>query len=294
MATINQIMHVAFYVLLALSGITIISLIFFVTIRSIKKRDYIVPKVIAAWAGIATSVGSFSLAILNFNFPIGILPESDPAYNAIKTFYNSIQARNCDAAWNLIHGARKKILAEEYNFGRDQFCEAYKTTQTYDGLEITREDKNSSGMSSRDYRVTYDVFDNLPRNNLYDLHLKDFSDVVRLGPWDEKHLLDEIIENLRLYFVVPEEDVPSIKDIIARTPFWYIADPEMISELQRLLNLKYHIVLKTVSTPPPFRRVPRHYVHRITMMLDEGQWKIRDGLAQPVLVAPIVPRDKIL
>ncbi len=216
MATINQIMHLAFYVLLALSGVTIFSIIVFVAIRAVTKRDYEIPRTIATWAGICTSVGSLSLSILNFNFPIGILPETDPARDAIRSFYDSIQARDCDNAWQLIHTARKKILEAEFRFGRDQFCDAYRSTQIYEGLEITREASKTDLVSSRTYRVTYDVFDSLPRNNIYELYLKDFSDVIHSNLWNERDFFDEIIANMHLYFIVPDEDVPEIKEIISK------------------------------------------------------------------------------
>jgi hypothetical protein len=217
--TLNQTIHVVFYVLLALSSTTLVFLIMFLVQRCVRKRDYTAPKIIATWAGVCTSVGSFALSIVNFNFPIGILPEQDRAAEAIKQYYEAVQDRRCDDAWNLIHSARKKILADDRNFARDQFCEAYETTQTYQNLELVREDKKNL-MTSRLYRVAYDVEDVLVRNNLYDLQLKDFADVMGSGPWNEAYLTNAILDNLRLYYIVPDEIVPQVKGLIARVPFW--------------------------------------------------------------------------
>lgn len=297
MMTLNILVHGAFYALLVLSSVSLISIIVVIGLRLRRKREYSIPRAIATWAGICTSVGSFAIAMVNFNFPIGVLPESDPAFQAIRTFYEDIQNENCDGAWKLIHSARKAILAREYGFGRDQFCDAYVTTQIYHNLAIRREDDKGDLISSRLYRVAYDVDDDLPRNNIYDFALKDYADVMSTTKLQDDYSLVSIIENIRLYFDVPEDDVQIIDDVIGRMPFWSVSAPEMVTEVVRLLKLKYKIALTRKKTAPPTRTIERHFVHSITMEEDEqdkDHWKIRDGLAKPLLVAPYLPRDKLL
>jgi hypothetical protein len=292
MESLNSGIHAVLYVLLGLSGATLI-LLLVLLVAQVRKKDYSAPKRIAIWAGIATSVGSFAIAALNVSFPIGILPQSDPAYQAISTFYSAIQSKRCRDAWILIHSARKAELMERH-FSEVEFCGAYETTRTYDNLNIERQDTKQERTAARSYRVSYDVTDEFPRNDLFDLRLKDFADVTKSGSYDEKKLIGIIVNNMRLYYVVPTEAEEKIKELIANTPFWFIATPEFIAEMKRLLSVKYRIELAAQTAAPPSRRVDRHFVHNLVMEMDSRQWKIRDGLAAPVLVAPYVPRDRVL
>jgi hypothetical protein len=253
-----------------------------------------VPKKIVTWAGIATSIGSFAISALNVTLPIGVLPKSDPAYQAIDKFYTMIQTKNCSNAWNLIHSARKKEL-DDKSFGEMEFCGSYGTTLTFRNMEIQRKDNKNDALPARMYRVSYDVSDEFPRNDLYDLQLKDYTDVIKQHSYDEDILTGIILHNLRLYYLIPDDVETKIKDLISNTPLWFTASPEFIAETKRLLQIKYKINLANQKSAPPYRRVERHYVHELTMMLDNGdQWKIRDGLAAPILVAPYVPRERIL
>lgn len=292
MDNLNTLLHTVFYTLLGLSGTTIVFLLVLFVAR-LSKKDYSVPKQIATWAGIATSIGSFAIAALNVNLPIGVLPESDPAFQAIKTFYTAIQSKKCSDAWSLIHSARKMELKAK-DFGEGEFCGSYGTTLTFENLDVQRQESKVDVIPARIYRIAYDVWDEFPRNDLGDLRLKDFGDVAKSGSYDEKKLMEIIMRNLRLYYVVPDDTEVKIRELIANTPFWFTASPEFITEIKRLLNIKYKIDLAPQKMPPPYRRVERHYVHNLTMMLDDGQWKIRDGLAAPVLVAPYIPRDRVL
>jgi hypothetical protein len=289
---LNSLLHTVFYTLLVLSGTTVVFLLVLVVAR-LRKKDYTAPKIIATWAGVATSVGSFAIAALNITLPIGILPESDPANQAINTFYTAIQSQHCSKAWSLVHSARKKELIDKA-FGEVQFCDSYGSTLTYQNMEIQRQVSKTDSIPARIYRVAYDVWDEFPRNDLYDLRLKDYGDVVKSHSYDENKLTGVIMRNLRLYYVISDDAEEKIRELIAATPFWFTASPEFIAEIKRLLSVKYKIDLASQKTPPPLRRVERHYGHSLTMMLDDGQWKIRDGLATPVLVAPYVPRDRVL
>lgn len=292
MDNLNSLLHALFYTLLALSATTVVFLLILLVAR-LRKKDYATPKKIATWAGIVTSVGSFAIAALNVKVPIGVLPESDPAYQAIKLFYTAIEGENCPQSWSLIHSARKKELKDK-GFSEAEFCGSYATTLTYTKMQIQRQQSENDATSTRIYRVAYDVWDEFPRNDLHDLRLKDYADVTKLGSYDESKLTGIIMRNLRLYYVVPDDVEATIKELIANTPFWFTASPEFIAEIRRLLSIKYKIDLRTQKSPPPHRRVERHYVHSLTMMLDDGQWKIRDGLAAPILVAPYVSRERIL
>jgi hypothetical protein len=292
MDKLNSLLHAVFYTLFALSGTTVVFLVILL-VAWMHKKDYATLKKIATWTAIATAVGSFAIAALNVKLPIGILPESDPAYQAIRTFYTAIQIKQCDSAWSLVHSARKKELKDK-DFGEAQFCESYITTRTIENMDIQRQESKNAADLTRTYRVAYDVWDEFPRNDLNDLRLKDFGDVVKSHSYDEKKLTGIIMRNLRLYYVVPDDAEAKIKELIVNTPFWFTASPEFIAEIRRLLSVKYKIELANQKSPPPYRRVERHYVHSLTMMLDSGQWKIRDGLAAPVLVAPYVPRERVL
>lgn len=231
MENLNWLVHALLYALLAFSGTTVLFLAVLFVARA-RNKDYTAPKKIATWAGIASSVGSFAIAALNVSLPIGILPETDPAYEAIKTYYTAIQGKPCSEAWTLIHSARIKELKDR-DFGEEEFCRSYGTTLTFDHMEIQRLERKNDAMPTRIYHVAYDVWDELPRNDLYDLRLKDYADVVKARSYDESKLTGIIMHNLRLYYVVTDDAEAKVKELIANTPFWFTGSPEFIGEIKR-------------------------------------------------------------
>src|SRR5690349_19530680 len=110
----NMMIRVMLYILLVLSFLTLV-FVGVLFLRRIKhERKLATTKTITGWLAGITTVGTFCIAALNVKVPIGILPEADPAFKAIETYYQLIQERQCEKAWELIHPARQEYLKKEY------------------------------------------------------------------------------------------------------------------------------------------------------------------------------------
>ena len=209
---LNAIIRIGLFALLACSVVTLI-FVCVVFLRRVKKqKEAATAESIATWLGGITAVGTFCIGALNVTAPIGILPEADPALNAIKTFYSLIQGRECEEAWKLIHPARKDILEKEgRGFGVVQFCNAYRTTNTYENLQITKSKDTAGIPGSRIYRVSYDVTDEFPNNRFFsDVRLKTV-DALKTENVNETEIIEGVIENIRRYYVMA---LPGIEWVI--------------------------------------------------------------------------------
>lgn len=297
MATdLNSVIRFILYALLLLSLCTIIFLTvpFLRRIRNEKKAA--TAKLIAQWLAGVTAVGTFCITALNVKAPIGILPEGDPALKAIITYYGLIQGRRCEEAWRMIHPARQDTLAKEFRgFGGKEFCAAYRTTKTYENLQITRQQDIVGIEGSKVYRVSYDVKDEFPNNRyFFEVRTKTVGDVLRTESVNEKEVFKAVVTNMRRYYDVPNDVLPQLHEIVNNMPVGFIFAPELISEVTRLIKLNYGVELKEKEARPSRQEVKRHYVHNLVMSEDQGIWKIRDGLSFPDLVAPYVRMEKPL
>lgn len=297
MATdLNTIIRIMLYALLVLSLCTLIflSVPFLRRIRDEKKAA--TAKSIAAWLGGVTAVGTFCIAALSVKAPIGILPKGDPALSAINTYYGLIQGRQCEQAWAMIHPARQDTLVKEFRgFGVKEFCTAYRTTKTYEILQITRLQDVGGVEGSRIYRVSYDVRDEFPNNRyFFEVRSKTVGDVLDTQSVNEKEIFEGVVANMRRYYDVPDNALPQLREILKNMPVGFIFAPELISEVTRLMKLNHKVEFKEKEARPSRQEVKRHYVHNLVMSEDQGAWKIRDGLSFPELVAPYVPMEKPL
>ena len=293
---LNTIIRVVLYALL---GLSLLTLIFFgiLFLRRIRhEHRFATAKTIAAWLGGITAVGTFCITALNVKVPIGILPEADPALKAIETYYSLIQERQCEKAWTMIHPARQDFLKKEYRgFGEREFCAAYRTTKTYENLQITRKQDVAGVGGSRIYRVSYDVRDEFPDNRyFFEVGSKNLGEALRTESVNEKEVFDAVVANMRRYYVVPDDALPQLHEVLNNMPVRFVFAPELITEVTRLMKLNYGIDFKENKVRPSKQEVKRHYVHDLVMQEYGGSWKIRDGLAFPELVAPYVPMKKPL
>ena len=292
----NTIIRLVLYTLLILSLCTLVFLSVSFLRRIKDERKAATAKVIAGWLGGVTAVGTFCIAALSVKVPIGILPKGDPARGAIETYYGLIQGRDCEHAWGMIHPARQDTLAKEYRgFGVKEFCAAYRTTKTYENLQIMRDEGATGVGDSRIYRVSYDVKDEFPDNRyFFEVRSKTLGDALRTESVNEKEVAEGVIANMRKYYDVPDDAKPQLRQIVDNMPVGLIFAPELINEVTRLMKLNYGIEFKEKDARPSRQEVRRHYVHNIVMSSDHGTWKIRDGLSIPELVAPYVPLEKPL
>lgn len=293
---LNAIIRLVLYVLLACSVFT---LFFLGTafLRRIKdERKAATAKSIAAWLGGVTAVGTFCIGALNLSIPIGMLPEGDPALSAIETYFGLIEGRQCEQAWSIIHPARQDTLAKEFrDFGVIQFCAAYRTTKTYEDMQITRKQDVGGVGGSRMYRVSYDVIDDFPNNRyFFEVRSKTVSDALHTENVNEQEIFEGVIANMRRYYDVPDDALPMLREIVKNMPVGFIFAPELITEVTRLMKLNYGMEFKERDARPSRQQVRRHFVHNLVMLKDQGSWKIRDGLSFPELVAPYVPTEKPL
>jgi len=293
---LNSIIRLVLYALFFFSIGTLLFLVlpFFRRIKD--EKNAASAKTIAAWLGGITAVGAFCVGALNLKAPIGVLPDSDPAVSAIKKFYSLIQDRKCERAWGLIHPARQDTLAKEYRgFGVKQFCTTYRTTKTYENLQITKKQDVEGVGGNRIYRVSYDVMDEFPNNRyFFEVRSKTVGDALRTESVNEKEIFDGVVANLRRYYDVPDDALPQLRQVVNNLPVWFVFAPELLSEITRLMRLNYGIEFKEKEARPSRQEIKRHYVRSLVMMDDGGTWKIRDGLSFPELVVPYVRMEKPL
>lgn len=292
---LNTVIRAIFVVLLFASAGTLLFL-FVPFLRRVKNERKATAKTMAAWFGGITAVGSLCVSVLNVKVPIGVLPEGDPAVAAIESYFAAIQARDCKAAWDLVHAARKDTLAKDFRgFGLEQFCKAYQTTRTYENMQILRRQDVSGVGGARLYRVAYDVKDEFPNNRFFfEVRSKTVAEALRSENVNEREVFERVTANLRRYYEVPDGDLPRLRQVIGNMPVVFIFAPELITETTRLLKLNYGIEWKEKAARPSRQQVDRHFVHSLVMLEEAGRWKIRDGLSYPELVVPYVRIDKPL
>lgn len=286
----NTIIRIILYLLLFLSICTIFFLIVPFLRRIKDENKSATAKTIATWLGGITAVGTFCIAALNVKAPIGILPESDPAIASIKKYFSYIQVKGngCEQAWALIHPERKQILANEHHgYDVTHFCKCYQTTTTYENLQITNINDSKGVGGSKTYRVSYDVIDEFPKNRLFfEIRSKPVGDALRTERFNDKEIFNGIVTDMRKYYDVADDMLSSVRAIVNNFAFAFLFEPDLISQIARLMKLNYGIELKEKETCPTKQKVKSHYEHKLTMLQDQGIWKIKNGLSMPELAAP--------
>jgi IS1 family transposase len=202
----------------------------------------------------------------------------DPAKYTLQLFYEHLQKKNFQGAWDLISDARKSERMRDRADAYDAYVKTFENTQAYRNLtfDLVREESNGQ----RIYRVTHDVLDNVPHSTLFENRAKQFSSLS--GSVDRDSVVRIVKDNLREYYVIPDPAVPVIETYIRTRTVNELLDPTLIGEA--VIHLKNDgIELRRSPTPPVNASVWRYFRYDNVVMIKQGDaWKIR-VLNDPVI-----------
>jgi hypothetical protein len=278
--------HLFLYALLVTSGVTVICLVLALAFR--KRPEAARVGQLVKISGIITSVGALLLSIVNVTKPIGIAAPPDEAKEVITRFYDAIQDLNFDTAFRLIHPARLDEIHERRpSFGRDTLKELYSSTREYRNKLITL--ASAKDPSARVYHVSFDVSDEVPRNRLFESRQALVRDFVEWNIINENALVAAVLKNLKEFYQVPDGAEPAIRQFILSRQFESVLDPLFLLELRRNLNEQVHMDFRPQGENPSSMVIWRHFLADIEVLKDENNWKIRQGLGEPMAVANYLP-----
>jgi hypothetical protein len=283
MLALANYLHLILYILLGTSAATLALLMLSLLTRPGRWSTRIdaFTKLIAA----VTSVGALVVSVLNASTPIGPSPTPDEAKRAVEEFYDALQDRNFDIAYRLIHRARIDEIRETIpNFDRNMFAATYATTREYRNILIEPL-KAPHDTTGRMYATSFDVSDEVPRNRLYESRQALVKDLGTQGLVNPNYLVSSVIRNLREFYDVPTTAEPAIRDYVLNRQFESILDPIFLSEIIRNLSVDHHLLMRAHVPAPSSVIVWRHFLEDIRMQTEEGNWKIRGGLAVPRAIA---------
>jgi heme/copper-type cytochrome/quinol oxidase subunit 2 len=202
--------------------------------------------------------------------------QTDMAESAIRGFYKNVGDRDFERAYDQIHTARKR----EANLTLEKFERQYRITQRYANVEAKLD--KVEGADVRLYWVSFDVYDRIPANSIYQYNWRAVQDGVTAGFINSDGLVQALIRDLRRNYLVPEGKVAEIRDLVLKKQLhWVLSEPPCIYEIATYLNLKS-------TTPPANDDSWTHYIQHIRMQYEDG-WKVRSGLFPASLVAVYDP-----
>ncbi len=206
------------------------------------------------------------------------ISSADPAKNALYAYFTALQNRRYEEAYALVSEARKQ--EREHEFGRDHFAQyrsAFANTTGYDNIVI-------AASQDRKYKASYDVTDSVPRNELYGLQKQLLSSFMASKLLNRDAIEQVIIENLQGYYIVRDEaTIEAIKSYIKTQNVEDVFSPIFFATLERSLHEHFKINLERNAQSPEKANITQHYMHEIIMVQENGAWKIRKGLNNPVI-----------
>jgi len=233
------------------------------------------------------SISGILLAVTDHLFSLRPTP-ADEGKHTIDTFYRSIQNKDFDSAYRLIHRAKiDDIHRRSSSWGRDEFAHTYDTAQSFQNINIS-DAIGGAGESSRRYLVTFDVCDEVPRNRLFDARQREIGELVASGIINADALVTSVLADLRSYYDIPGDVRPDLEDVLLHRQTDSIFDPMLVFEVHRLLSERHLSKYPEAITPASRVRVWRHVLQGIRVDLDGTNWEIRDGLYPPLAVAVYV------
>jgi len=241
-------------------------------------------KVVAAMTAI------ISLAVSAAGVILPLRPAAkDEAQSALEQYFESIKVRDFKIAYDILSDARKQEKRQELqmpNWGLKDFSDLFVGTRGSDNMKV--EFLRISG-GDRIYKASYDVYDDAPRSIIFANRKQLFSSKLFDGILNRENILNWVIDNLRQYYRVPDDSLPTIRSYIDNRTIESVLDPIFISVMVADLERGG---LKLVAIPNPSRpdddRIKRHFVHdTIVMIKEHGAWRIRSGLgASTIAVYP--------
>jgi hypothetical protein len=159
-----------------------------------------------------------------------------------------------------------------------EFESTFEATRGY--KDFTFEfDKQVGG--NRSYRVEYDVWIQVPRNALFDSRTKALSSFD--GNLRQDDVVGIVMDDLKKYYVVPEQALSAIEEFIGSRSIDELIDPNFVGGLSGYVRDVQKVKLEPRPSQPMHKDVWRHFKHDILMILEHGDWKIRSGLNNPVI-----------
>jgi hypothetical protein len=204
----------------------------------------------------------------------------DPAKDTLVQYFDHLQNRRFADAYILVAEARKQERARE--FGPDHFMHfqsSFDNTVGYDNVAVASE--FASGRD-RKYRVSYDVTDNIPNNEMFERRRQLFSSAAASEILNQGAIIKVVIANLNQYFIINDDVITKVKYYIGTKSIDDIFDPVFIAVLASDLRDGNKIELKTKFPTPGNIKARRHFVHDVIMVQEGAAWKIR-SLATPVV-----------
>jgi hypothetical protein len=162
---------------------------------------------------------------------------------------------------------------EKAKYGQDYFDTfpmLFATTVSYKDLTILP--RGDDGQI-REYSVSYDVTDDVPRNNLYDKRKQVLADLT--GSFDLNGIGNAILANLDNYYDVPADKKYEIAKYLNDTVTIDEAiDPFFITRFETDLRRSKIVDLKRNARINQRNLLVRHFVHRINMTKEKENWKL--------------------
>jgi hypothetical protein len=212
------------------------------------------------------------------------LKQIDPAKYELQQHFIFLQQKNFKAAYDDISDARKAETRRNLPPGVDEYAAyaaAFDNTEAYKNLtfELVREESESE----RIYRVTNDVMDHVPHNELFESGAKVIASFN--GSVDKDGIIGIAVDNLKEYYVVPESAIPAIQEYIRTRTIVDILDPTFVGEMVIALRNLKDIELQQLQTHPSYVNIWRYlrYDNVVMIKQNDGKWRIRSGLSNPVV-----------
>jgi hypothetical protein len=270
---LGDIIGPAFIALLAISAIAVA--LFLISLfkgrigrQAVGDRIELLTKVAAA----ITAVIGLLVAIAGVATPLRIFPKDD-AMVALSDYYGYLQSNHPERAFAILSNARiEERRKDTPGWGYANFAALFEGTRGYDNrtIKFSHEDGGD-----RYYKVTFDVWDDVARNKLFNDRknsLSSFAGILNLD-----NVNNTIIDNLKDHYIVPGDpaSVSKIRDYISNRSFRDLMDPLFISIMVSDLK-RFGVSLERKPIRPNIDRVKRHFIYEdIEMIKEDGSWKIR-------------------
>jgi hypothetical protein len=206
---------------------------------------------------------------------------NDSAASTLYKYFGFLQDRRFPEAYALVSEARKKEKKEEVAPEDDfeNFKTSFEHTYGFDNVVVL-------SIGGNKYTVSYDVTDNVPRNELYDRWRGQlFSSPSADEILKRDAVVNALIVNLEQHYIIPNEDkmIGEIKSYTSSRKIDDLFGPIFVDLLARNLRDRSKLEMKKRDMPPGNVQVRRHFLHTLTMVQENEAWKIRQGLSTPVI-----------
>src|SRR5262249_20696951 len=140
----------------------------------------------------------------------------------------------------------------------------------------------AAGGDGHKYQLSYDVIDDVPRNELAGKLL--FGSSVAGEILNRDEIVKRVIANVGQYYVVPDAAIEPVKSFMNGRNIEDLFDPIFIGNLERHLREIDKITLQPKPQRPGTTPAKRHFFHEAVIMINEnGAWRIRTGLGRPLV-----------